>query len=291
MERIFIPGSQWLFFKLYTGTQSADVLLAEQIGPLVKRLQKSGAIDDFFFIRYTDPLFHLRLRLHIPDTTRYDEVFHAAYETLQPCIESKLLTSIACDTYVREIERYCEASMLQTERLFCLDSECIVRIMQVLQQEETFGIYSREEIRWRIGLLLIDDLLDAFGLLLEEKGKIISDAAKAFKTEFGYTKHQATKQLNDKYRSLRTDLDRVLQTRLDNEFPTVLLKERKKEVERLAPGIKSSIPENYFPIYIQSLTHMTMNRLFRSQNRMCEMMVYDYLHRIYFSWINYAQNK
>ena len=59
MERIFIPGSQWLFFKLYTGTQSADVLLAEQIGPLMKRLRDCGAIDDFFFIRYTDPLFHL----------------------------------------------------------------------------------------------------------------------------------------------------------------------------------------------------------------------------------------
>ena len=73
MERIFIPGSRWLFFKLYTGTQSADILLTRHIGPFVRRLCESGAIDDFFFIRYTDPLFHLRLRLHLPDTSRYGE--------------------------------------------------------------------------------------------------------------------------------------------------------------------------------------------------------------------------
>ena len=77
MERIFIPGSRWLFFKLYTGTQSADILLTRHISPFVRRLRESGAIDDFFFIRYTDPLFHLRLRLHLPDTSRYGEVFGA----------------------------------------------------------------------------------------------------------------------------------------------------------------------------------------------------------------------
>lgn len=39
MERIFIPGSRWLFFKLYTGTQSADILLTRHISPFVRRLQ------------------------------------------------------------------------------------------------------------------------------------------------------------------------------------------------------------------------------------------------------------
>ena len=35
--RNFIPGSRWLFFKLYTGTQSADILLTRHIGPFVRR--------------------------------------------------------------------------------------------------------------------------------------------------------------------------------------------------------------------------------------------------------------
>ena len=118
MERIFIPGSRWLFFKLYTGTQSADILLTRHIGPFVRRLRENGAIDDFFFIRYTDPLFHLRLRLHLPDTSRYGEVFGAFYETFQPCVESRLVTTIACDTYVREVERYGGEAIEPTERLY-----------------------------------------------------------------------------------------------------------------------------------------------------------------------------
>lgn len=281
MERIFIPGSRWLFFKLYTGTQSADILLTRHISPFVRRLRKSGAIDDFFFIRYTDPLFHLRLRLHLPDTSRYGEVFGAFYETFQPCVESRLVTTIACDTYVREIERYCEETMVQTERLFCIDSECIVRIMQTLQQKFLFGTYPREEIRWRIGLLLIDDLLEVFNLSLPEKEKFMTDAATAFKTEFGFTVHRATKQLNDKYRLLRNDLYKVLQTRLQDEFPNSILEIRKQQFRQLSFEIKQSVPDAYFPVYLRSLTHMTMNRLFRSQNRLCEMMIYEYLSRSY----------
>ena len=44
MERIFIPGSRWLFFKLYTGTQSADILLTRHISPFVRRLRESGGL-------------------------------------------------------------------------------------------------------------------------------------------------------------------------------------------------------------------------------------------------------
>lgn len=281
MERIFIPGSQWLFFKLYTGTQSADVLLAEQIGPLVKRLQKSGAIDDFFFIRYTDPLFHLRLRLHIPDTTRYDEVFHAAYETLQPCIESKLLTSVACDTYVREVERYGGKAIEATERLFGCDSICIIRILELLRQQERFGIYPSEEIRWQLGLLLNDDLLDAFGLSLTDKNELVAEAAKGYKAEFGFTAYRTTKQINDKYRTLRNDLRHVMTTGLREEFPYEILEERKRQIEGLADTIKTIVPDGEFQDYLRSLIHMTMNRLFRSQNRLCEMMVLEYLNREY----------
>ena len=205
MERIFIPGSRWLFFKLYTGTQSADILLTRHIGPFVRRLRESGAIDDFFFIRYTDPLFHLRLRLHLPDTSRYGEVFGAFYETFQPCVESRLVTTIACDTYVREVERYGGEAIEPTERLFGCDSACIIRILELLRQQGQFGTYPSEEIRWRLGLLLNDDLLDAFGLSLTEKTALVAEAAKGYKAEFGFTAHRSTKQINDKYRVLRPE--------------------------------------------------------------------------------------
>lgn len=281
MERIFIPGSQWLFFKLYTGTQSADILLTRHIGPFVRRLRESGAIDDFFFIRYTDPLFHLRLRLHLPDTSRYGEVFGVFYETFQPCVESRLVTTIACDTYVREVERYGGEAIEPTERLFGYDSACIIRILELLRQQVQFGTYPSEEIRWRLGLLLNDDLLDAFGLSLTEKTALVTEAAKGYKAEFGFTAHRSTKQINDKYRALRDDLRHVMTTGLREEFPREILEERKRRIEGLAVTIKTMVPDGELQDYLRSLIHMTMNRLFRSQNRLCEMMVLEYLGREY----------
>ena len=66
-ERYLIPGSEWLFFKIYTGPKSADTLLAGPLRILVTSLLERAHVDSFFFIRYTDPEYHIRLRFHLPD--------------------------------------------------------------------------------------------------------------------------------------------------------------------------------------------------------------------------------
>ncbi len=63
-DRTFLPGSEWLYAKLYTGAATADRLLSDVVGPLVREALDSGAADRWFFIRYSDPGRHLRLRLH-----------------------------------------------------------------------------------------------------------------------------------------------------------------------------------------------------------------------------------
>ena len=37
--------------------------------------------------------------------------------------------------------------------------------------------------------------------------------------------------------------------------------------------------------YLSSITHMTINRLFITNNRLCELVIYDYLYRFYDSII------
>ena len=64
VRRTFAPGSEWTYLKLYTGSASADALLRDEIGPLAGELIGSGAADTWFFIRYADPQFHLRVRFH-----------------------------------------------------------------------------------------------------------------------------------------------------------------------------------------------------------------------------------
>lgn len=63
IRRKFIPGSRWLYFKIYTGIKTADEVATRTLLPLLREWYEAKLIDDWFFIRYTDPDFHLRLRL------------------------------------------------------------------------------------------------------------------------------------------------------------------------------------------------------------------------------------
>ena len=55
IPRTFIPGSDYVYFKIYSGTKSADEILSRVVGPLTTMLIDAGAISKYFFIRYSDP--------------------------------------------------------------------------------------------------------------------------------------------------------------------------------------------------------------------------------------------
>src|SRR5262249_32010212 len=58
------PGSPWLYAKLYAGTSGVDQILRSVVAPLIRRSTSNGAVDQWFFIRFGDPDWHLRLRVH-----------------------------------------------------------------------------------------------------------------------------------------------------------------------------------------------------------------------------------
>ena len=64
VPRTFAPGSEWLYAKLYTGSATVDQLLREVVSPLIAKVLRSGAADQWFFTRYCDPDWHVRLRFH-----------------------------------------------------------------------------------------------------------------------------------------------------------------------------------------------------------------------------------
>ena len=64
IARTFPPGSEWLYAKLYIGTATADRVLCEELAPLAADAVASGAARRWFFIRYADPNWHLRVRFH-----------------------------------------------------------------------------------------------------------------------------------------------------------------------------------------------------------------------------------
>lgn len=166
IQRKFIPGSQWLYFKIYTGVKTADEVLAHTIRPFLRELYAERWIDGSFFIRYNDPDFHIRLRLHIDQFENYAPIFRRFEMSFQPLVENGAVIRVLCDTYVREIERYGADTMEPVERLFGIDSGAILELLEKIEELPTD---TRETTRWQLALALLDDTMTAFGKTPDEK--------------------------------------------------------------------------------------------------------------------------
>ena len=117
-NRTFIPGSEWVYLKLYTGTKTADNILKSELFTFIREMLNNGIVDKWFFISYVDPDFHIRLRLHLKDTRIFSCIFNRFFDYFQPLVYSGLVWNIQCDTYQREIERYGVNTISMVEDLF-----------------------------------------------------------------------------------------------------------------------------------------------------------------------------
>ena len=284
--RNFALGSEWLYYKIYIGPQTGDALLSQAIKPLVSNLIGRKLIDKWFFIRYTDPDFHIRIRLKISDTKYIGGVIDEMYKCLQPWTEYEFVWNIQLDTYQRELERYGYNSMNISESIFYYDSEAIIHFLDLIEGDEG------EELRWLFGLRYIDNFLDTFHFTLMQKKELMENLKIVFGKEFGMSRF-LKKQLDDKYRN---KMDRLAQfmsfskKSLPRYEPLIEILHTKKRLispfaEKLIKLRDSGNLKVGFHSLISSYIHMSMNRLFKSKNRLNEMVLYDFLYRYYRSHV------
>ena len=281
MERSFIPGSKWLYIKIYTGNKSADELIINHIYPILESLQERKLIVGYFFIRYNDPKFHLRIRMLIESPSVIGEIYESLNKILIPMINNRCIWKVQNDTYQREIERYGETTIELAEQWFCVDSRRILELLNAIEANEH---------RWQIALLLIDDTLNQFQYNIQSKSKLLSLISSSFKQEFGMIKSYYTKQLNDKYRNKRKLIENTMDKKINVNFTNIINKYSPIN-HSLAEKINSLIKhdDKSYTNFLLSIIHMTMNRLFRTQNRLYELVIYDFLYRYYQS--NIAKQK
>ena len=121
IARTFVPGSEWVYFKIYCGSGASDKILLNVVKPAIDSLLEKHLIRKAFFIRFTDPHYHIRFRLHVKDKTDvhpFAEVLKTVYDLLNPFCENGFVWKVQLDTYEREIERYGEDAILTTESVF-----------------------------------------------------------------------------------------------------------------------------------------------------------------------------
>lgn len=278
--RSFATGSEWLYVKIYCGTNTAEKMLKSIIKPLINELVSLQVIDKWFFIRYTDPEHHIRLRFHSSENplfwTMVLEKLHAALK------DYELIYKVQTDTYIREIERYGVTTMELSETIFHFDSEAVLNCIDLLEGEEG------ENFRWLLAARGTNMLLNDFGYTLPQKAALLKRIQKHFFEEFGGDKTLQT-QLNDKYRQHMRQLSSFLDPQQDasNEIEeaTSLFDTRS---ERIRTAIKDAGPLNEL---VPSYIHMFLNRVLLSNQRKHELVIYHFLNKYYDSQLAIAKMK
>jgi len=280
-NRSFIPGSEWVYFKIYTGAKTADTILKNELYRYAKEIMKDGIADKWFFTRYLDTDFHIRLRLHLKEAKDFGLVFNRFFEIFSPLVISCLVWNIQCDTYQREMERYGTNTISLVEDIFFADSEFIISLLHLLNEENP------EQHRWKLALVLIDSFLSAFSFDLSQRKELLNTMAESFKNEFAFTNHNVKKQLDNKFRIHRKDIEKVMLWENEVTKDTEKIIVRRQVISQIAEKLicmdKSHELEVPLKSLMTSIIHMTMNRWFRSKNRLHELVIYDFLARYYTS--------
>ena len=275
MKRDFCIGSEWLYYKIYTGVKTADLVLLEKLYPVILDLIEKRIIDKWFFIRYKDPDEHLRIRFHCKITENVSTAIARMYPVLSILLEENSIWKVQTDTYQTEIERYGEKTMIDSETLFCYDSEMIMSYLTVKSS------FERHEIQLLFSFTAIDTFLNSFGLSNSDKLFLMDELQLAFKKEFDADK-SLKKELDKQYRALFLEMQLFLLGIAIDDYPDIfaIIKAKRNKCNEQIDSIKGKLQIPLFD-FLMSHIHMTINRQYTSKQRIYELLIYDHLYKYY----------
>jgi len=276
-SRSFLPGSEWLYVKLYGGESSADRVLSDLVAPLREHALGEGGADGWFFLRYEDPEPHLRLRFHGDPRRLGAELLPRLNEAAAPLLSSRLLHRVELGTYEREIERYGGlAGVLVAERVFQADSEAALAITMA------HGGDAGSDARWRLALAGMHAYFDDFDLDPESRLGLIERLRDGFSEEFR-AGGRLRDGIRDRFRKERASIDALLAGPGDDEAMDELETFRRRSaalgplVAELKMLDRSGQLSCRFENHLTSYVHLFVNRVLRSSPRAHEFVLYEFL--------------
>lgn len=120
--RLIIPGQEnWIYFKIYCQPENADIIIGNNIKQFVDLHRQS--LKKYFFIRYSDPNFHIRIRFKTQEKEEVSRLLESFAQWYEEIRSAGLSYRYNIDVYEKELERYGGIrAMERAENLFYNDS-------------------------------------------------------------------------------------------------------------------------------------------------------------------------
>jgi len=160
-SRLRPPGSDWLFLKLYCHSALEDEIIGGHLLDLVAFAEAAKLINSWFFIRFADPMSHLRVRFH-GEPEHLAQLFPHVCRWAMGLVTKGSCFRFSFDTYEREVERYGgELGVRLAEEIFAADSRAIAELL--------YATSPQEPTRTSLGVLTADTLLSGLGVDAAER--------------------------------------------------------------------------------------------------------------------------
>jgi len=261
-QRKFIPGTEWLYLKLYVPRLSVNRLLLE-IEPILRKRFPHGKISQWFFIRYEDHAPHIRLRFKISPAD-IDQVLATLRVILEENVHQHLIREYQLDVYSRELERYQAIGMEETEAFFWFSSSFVLQYIKTVKAGSAIPTYLVAAITTKI-------ITEGFYASPERQLEFWHQAFEGYLSEFEGRRIKV--ELDQKYRDTSHTLDQYLKAELPFQEKTLQLWANRLKVKSSDLGYRL-VDEERKKDYLISLIHVHLNRLFTDQSRQQEMIIY-----------------
>lgn len=257
----------WVYFKLYCHPLSSDLILKHYLFPLIEKLKRDKLISGWFWVRYNDPEYHLRVRARVKPglKTKLIQQFSICLEKL--CF-GKLASHFQTDRYKRELERYSPQLIGQVEDIFQASSEWVAAFIKGQSELN----YDDPEVMLS-AVLSGAVILNAFTVC--DQAGLCKKAFEGFFVEFGSPKDLKS-EMEKLYRRLEKEIDGLLfSCERREQFACLVQAVKKLVTAHHAGGIKEVSLEKL----ALDVIHMHLNRLFIYNQRYFEMIHYYLLQR------------
>ena len=277
-----------LFAKIYGGESALDKLLREGLRDFITVAGPRLGMHNWFFIRYGDPLPHVRLRLFATPGPLLGNALPALEEL---CERTSGVSKLVFDAYEPEVDRYGGPNGIQLcERVFGIDSRFAIELLARYMTSEDGDTAEKRvrgvENRWLLAAFSVGRLLESFGLDAAQQLSFVESYADSMGGEMAGGVPQQ-KVLGALYRQYRKQLEASLTGEdADGLFAPALhqlLAERAREFEATMQEINRRGQAGQLTAPLASihtsLLHMHCNRLFISQQRRQEFILLQLLVR------------
>lgn len=275
------PFRDVLFLKIYfKGGIDVDKVFTCRLSVFISHLQENFPDMKFFFIRYIDPRYHIRLRFFGPVGEQFKiiDLFNNFFERE---IEKSLIDEIKIDTYERELERYGGGLGVKiAEEIFHWDSGCVLQLLSWME------INDWVENKWLIALVGVDAILNDFSTTIREKITYLESMRDYYLNTVMNSK-STKNSISLLYRENRELINNHL-CNDDNKLGYIkIYRDRSDKIKHPISKLeKKGI--DYNP---SDFIHMFLNRLFETNQNLQELVIYHLLIIHYKSKLHFENNK